>query len=83
MGSQWGKKNDLPGYDKFKTGLTYRDVWEMMRDDSEDSASWRYKRRHTVLGAWHELKLQLYYRAMDMEGKGDGNHVEVDAGTAK
>ena len=65
------KKNGLPGYDKFRTGLTYRDVWEMMRNDDEDRSTWRYKRRGTILGQWHELKLQFYYQAMDMEGKGD------------
>ena len=66
MPSSWGKKNDMPGYDSFRTGLTYRDVWEMLRDDSESSASWRHKRRGTILGMWHELKLQLYFRAVDL-----------------
>jgi hypothetical protein len=39
----------------------------MMRDDSDDPETWRYKRRGTVLGAWHEIKLQLYHQAMDDE----------------
>ena len=74
MASQWGANHGLPGYDKFRTGLTYRDVWEMMRDDSRDAGRWRYKTRGVVLGMWHELKLQLFYRAMDMEGKGDSGN---------
>jgi hypothetical protein len=66
VASTWGKRNDLPGYDKFRTGLSYRDIWEMMRDDSEESSRWRYKRRGTVLVMWHELKLQMYHQAIDM-----------------
>ena len=69
MPSRYGVKHGMPGYDEFRTGLTYRDVWEMFRDDSEDSSKWKYKRRRTVLGAWHEIKLQLYHQAVD-EGFG-------------
>ena len=65
MSSKWGEKNGLPGYDKFRTGLTYQTVWEMMRDESEDPSDWRHKRRGTVLGMWHQLKLELYHQAMD------------------
>jgi hypothetical protein len=65
MGSKYGAKHSLPGYDAFRTGLTYRDVWEMMRNDDDDSSTWRYKSRGVVLGMWHELKLQLYEQAID------------------
>jgi hypothetical protein len=71
VASTWGSRNNMPGYDKFRTGLSYRDVWEMMRDDSPDTKHWRYKRRGTVLGAWHELKLQLYHQAMSLNGCSD------------
>ena len=40
-------------YDQFRTGLTYRDVYHMLWDR-------KWKRRHTVLGFWHQLKQQLY-----------------------
>lgn len=45
-------------YDRFRTGLTYRDVYHML---------WhrRYKRRRTVLGYWHQLKLELWNRYLD------------------
>ena len=76
--SKWGKKNGLPGYDRFRTGLTYRDVWEMFRDDNDDRTEWKHKRRHTILGHWHEIKLQLYHQAMDMAGEGYTNHAEMD-----
>jgi hypothetical protein len=65
MASRYGEKHGLPGYDKFRTGLTYRAVWEMFRDDDDDRAKWRYKRRGTILGHWHELKLQMYHQAQD------------------
>ena len=59
--STWGKKNNLPGYDKFKTGLTYAEVYEMLRTSKKHS----HKRRRTVLGFWHEIKMELYNRAVD------------------
>ena len=62
MSSRWGKKNDLPGYDKFRTGLTYGDVYMMLRHGTKHSQ----KRRGSVLGYWHELKLQLYEQAVDL-----------------
>lgn len=63
MPSTYGKRHDLPGYDTFRTGLSYRAVWEMLKDESEDSADWRYKSRGVILGMWHELKMQMYLQA--------------------
>ena len=65
MASTWGERHGLPGYDTFRTGLTFAMVKRMMFDAHEDRSLWKYKRRHTVLGAWHDLKLQLYYQAVD------------------
>lgn len=70
MASKYGAKHGLPGYDQFRTGLTYHDVWEMLRDESDDPRDWRHKKRGTILGAWHEIKLQLYHQAMDLEEGG-------------
>jgi len=67
MASRYGDKHGLPGYDKFRTGLTYRDVWSMLADHSDDPADWRHKKRGTILGHWHQLKLQLYHQAMDLQ----------------
>ena len=61
MSSSWGKRRDLPGYDKFRTGLTYKEVYEMLRHGKKHPQ----KRRASVLGYWHELKLQLYEQAVD------------------
>jgi hypothetical protein len=55
MPSTWGARHGLPDYDKFRTGLSYQTVWEMMRDESSDPKTWRYKRRGTVLGMWHGI----------------------------
>ncbi len=61
MPSQWGKKKNLPGYDKLRTGLTYHEVYVMLNTSEKH----RYKRRGSVLGFWHEIKLQLYEQALD------------------
>jgi hypothetical protein len=47
-------------YDEFRTGLTFAEVRRMLWVGSDDPRDWRYKRRHTVLGFWHQLKLQLW-----------------------
>jgi hypothetical protein len=65
MGSKYGAKHGLPGYDSFRTGLTYQDIWEMMRSESDDPADWKYKSRGVILGMWHELKMQLYLQWRD------------------
>lgn len=65
MPSSYGRRHDLPGYDQFRTGLTYSEVREMLRCDSDDRSQWRYKTRGVVLGMWHEIKLQLYMQLMD------------------
>ena len=40
-------------YRKFRTGLKYRDVYHFI---------WcrEYKRRHGVLGYWHQVKLEMW-----------------------
>lgn len=58
-------------YDEFRTGLTYRDIYQMLWVHSEDSSQWKYKGRHTVLGFWRELKLQLWERMQDEKAAND------------
>lgn len=57
--------SDQIGYEEFRTGLTYRQVYQMLWSPSDDPRQWRYKRRGTVLGFWHEIKEQLYARYID------------------
>jgi hypothetical protein len=59
-------------YEEFRTGLTYRDVYQMLWSGSDDPSTWRYKRRRTVLGLWHQIKLQLWHQYLDaLEGEAD------------
>lgn len=47
-------------YTELKTGLTFAQVRSMMWVPSEDPRDWRYKRRNSVLGYWHQLKLEIW-----------------------
>lgn len=47
-------------YRQFKTGLTYNEVFQWFWSVDDDSGTWRYKRRRTVLGAWHAHKKDLF-----------------------
>lgn len=62
--SKFGATHGLPGYDKFRTGLSYQQVFDMLKDNEEDPRRWRHKRRATVLGLWHQLKMEMYERAV-------------------
>lgn len=50
-------------YGDFKTGLQYYDVYLMI--DGLNPAVWKYKRRGTVLGLWHQLKKELWERHLE------------------
>jgi hypothetical protein len=81
MSSSWGKKHDLPGFDAFRTGLTFEDVRLMLRHSEKhrDRHTSPHDRRHTVLGYWHELKLQLYEQAVDfgmLDREEEADHVD-------
>jgi hypothetical protein len=56
---------DVVSYDDFRTGLTFREVRQMLWVNNDDPETWRYKRRRTVLGFWHQLKLQLWAQYLD------------------
>lgn len=53
--SRFGASRGCPDYDKFRTGLRYYDVYQM-------AAGRKYRRRGTVLGLWHQLKLEMFYQ---------------------
>lgn len=63
--SRWGANRGDPAYDAFRTGLTYREVRRMLWVHDNDRSRWRHKRRGTVLGLWHEIKLSLYAQMQD------------------
>ena len=47
-------------YDDFRTGMTFKEVRSLFWVEDEDPAAWKYKRRHTVLGKWRQIKLELF-----------------------
>lgn len=47
-------------YDRFRTGLTFAAVKQLMYVGSDDPTQWRHKGRKAVLGYWTELKRQLW-----------------------
>lgn len=54
---------DVVPYDRFRTGFTFAEVRTMLWSYSEDPRDWpRGISRHTVLGRWREIKLEMYDR---------------------
>lgn len=47
-------------YKDFRTGLTFKDVKALFWTLSDDPADWKYCRRHTVLGKWHQIKKEMW-----------------------
>lgn len=47
-------------YKRLRTGLDYRAVFEMLWSYNDDPATWRHKRRNTVLGKWHQIKMSIW-----------------------
>jgi hypothetical protein len=59
-----GNGDRCPGcgmrYGDFRTGLTFQDVHDFLKDNEDDPSEWRYKRRGTVLGHWHQIKKEWW-----------------------
>jgi len=53
----------------FKTGLTYYEVWQVLRQEKEIGKR-QHVTRHTVLGKWHEMKLFMFEALQDAYGVG-------------
>jgi hypothetical protein len=61
VASTWGRRHRLRGYDRFRTGLTFRVVRRMLWSESDDKSTWRKGvTRATVLGRWHQEKLRMW-----------------------
>jgi hypothetical protein len=65
MPSTYGARHGLVGYDRFRTGLCFATVSQMLRVESDDPSDWRQKSRGCVLGLWHSLKMALYGQSVD------------------
>jgi hypothetical protein len=70
-------------YAEFRTGLSYRDVYQMLWSGSDDPRDWRYKGRHTVLGLWHQLKQQLWQQYLDAADAESDAAAAADPGPAQ
>lgn len=47
-------------YGDFRTGLTYEDIFLMLWRPAGNPSEWIYKRRHTVLGKWNQVKREMW-----------------------
>lgn len=55
-------EEELIAYRSFRTGLTFLEVRQMFWSYSEDPNDWPQVTRHTVLGLWRQLKLEMWER---------------------
>lgn len=53
-------------YKALRTGYTFATVRREMFTADPDPTTWRHKRRSSVLGFWHELKLGLWRYHLDL-----------------
>lgn len=51
-------------YDAFRTGLTFVEIWEMLKIEQREGKR-RHITRHTILGKWHEIKKRMYKEAIE------------------
>jgi len=51
-------------YDEFKTGYTFKEIRRMLRAEADrklkTDGTRMFITRHTVLGRWHQIKLELW-----------------------
>lgn len=69
------------GYADFKTGLKYRDVFELLKiDDDPDSETWSYKCKSRVLFHWCTIKQDMWSYHTELGGcpRDPRNQVEPD-----
>jgi hypothetical protein len=58
-------------YGKLRTGLTFAEVKAMLWSADSDPSTWRYRRRNTVLGKWHQIKREYWDCHVSTCGKAD------------
>ena len=51
-------------YRDFRTGFSYNEVYQMYWSADNAPDTWKYKRRNTVLGKWHEIKKDMWKQHM-------------------
>ena len=56
-------------YKAFRTGFTYREIFEMLWSWDPDTTTWKYKGRNIVLGKWHQIKKEHWANHVEFCGK--------------
>ena len=56
-------------YKDFRTGFNYSEIYQMYWVPDQDSSKWVYKRRNTILGKWHQIKLELWKNHLEKCGE--------------
>jgi hypothetical protein len=51
---------ELVEYRAFRTGYTFEDIRQMLWSYSDNPNDWPNVSRHTVLGKWREIKLEMW-----------------------
>lgn len=70
-------------YQDFRTGLTYSEVWLQFWSGDPDPSTWRNKRRHTVLGRWHQIKEDMWKEHLwmcEQQAQWEATHSATDDG---
>ena len=49
-------------YGDLRTGMDFAGVQQMLWVGSDDRTLWKHKGRHTVLGLWRQIKIDLWTR---------------------
>jgi hypothetical protein len=70
----------MPGYDRFRTGLDFASVQQMLRVESDDPTTWRQKSRGVVLGLWHSIKKGLWEMAQEQTATGKVERLDYARG---
>ncbi len=52
-------------YDKLRTGYTYQDIFAMFWSGNDDPRTWVNKRRNTILGRWHQIKVSMWVEHLE------------------
>ena len=47
-------------YKNLSTEFTFKEIHDMLWVGTPDYSQWKYKRRRTVLGLWHQIKMSLW-----------------------
>ena len=63
-------------YRKFRTGFTWREVRDMLWYQDELHPAHHTRRRHSVLGKWREIKLEMWNHYQNQKALDDARELE-------